>query len=208
MRLELRGVTSAHNPPDVSRGADVTAGSQAHSAPGRRSHPLARVRQSDMNTPSNRKVIMSARMNNPAVVLPEAMGAIQQLNHTINRASSIPPRSRWFTCGRARSTAAARVSTRAPAQMRKNGETDERLFAVAAWRETPYFTEPERAALDLAEYATRLADRPDPVPDDSGRPRRNTSTRRVWPCYSSSDRHHQPVQPAQPTHRTDRRSWG
>jgi AhpD family alkylhydroperoxidase len=51
-------------------------------------------------------------------------------------------------------------------QMRKGGETDERLFAVAAWRETPYFTGPERAALNLAEYATRLADRPDPVPDE------------------------------------------
>jgi AhpD family alkylhydroperoxidase len=50
--------------------------------------------------------------------------------------------------------------------MRKNGETDDRLFAVPVWRETPYFTEPERAALALAEAATRLADRPDPVPDE------------------------------------------
>jgi AhpD family alkylhydroperoxidase len=49
---------------------------------------------------------------------------------------------------------------------RKAGETDERLAAVAAWRETPYFTDAERAALALAEAATRPADRPDPVPDD------------------------------------------
>jgi len=48
---------------------------------------------------------------------------------------------------------------------RKAGETEERLFAVAAWREAPYFTDAERAALALAEAATRLADRPDPVPD-------------------------------------------
>ncbi|GGM56017.1 carboxymuconolactone decarboxylase family protein [Dactylosporangium sucinum] len=48
---------------------------------------------------------------------------------------------------------------------KQRGETDERLFAVAAWRETPYFTEAERAALDLAESATRLADRGDAVPD-------------------------------------------
>jgi AhpD family alkylhydroperoxidase len=46
------------------------------------------------------------------------------------------------------------------------GETDERLFAVSAWRETPYFTDAERAALALAEAVTRLADRADPVPDD------------------------------------------
>jgi AhpD family alkylhydroperoxidase len=40
---------------------------------------------------------------------------------------------------------------------KKADETDERLFAVAAWRETPYFTDAERAALALAEAATRLA---------------------------------------------------
>ena len=37
---------------------------------------------------------------------------------------------------------------------------------MAAWREAPYFTDAERAALALAEAATRLADRPDPVPDE------------------------------------------
>ncbi|MEU9844002.1 carboxymuconolactone decarboxylase family protein [Actinomadura sp. NPDC048032] len=49
---------------------------------------------------------------------------------------------------------------------RKAGVTDERLATVAAWREAPYFTEEERAALALAEAATRLADRADPVSDD------------------------------------------
>jgi alkylhydroperoxidase family enzyme len=37
---------------------------------------------------------------------------------------------------------------------------------VAAWRDTPYFTDAERAALALAEAVTRLSDRADPVPDD------------------------------------------
>ena len=49
---------------------------------------------------------------------------------------------------------------------KKASETDERLFAVAAWREAPYFTDAERAALALAEAVTRLADRADPVPDE------------------------------------------
>jgi AhpD family alkylhydroperoxidase len=48
---------------------------------------------------------------------------------------------------------------------KKAGETDERLFAVAAWREAPFFTDAERAALALTEAATRLSDRADPVPD-------------------------------------------
>jgi AhpD family alkylhydroperoxidase len=49
---------------------------------------------------------------------------------------------------------------------KKAGESDERLFAVAAWRETDLFSEAERAALALAESMTRLADRPDPVPEE------------------------------------------
>jgi len=48
----------------------------------------------------------------------------------------------------------------------KAGETDERLFAIATGREAPFFTAEERAALELAEAATRIADRPDAVPDD------------------------------------------
>jgi AhpD family alkylhydroperoxidase len=49
---------------------------------------------------------------------------------------------------------------------KKAGETDERLFSVAAWRDAPFFTDAERAALALTESVTRLADRSDPVPDD------------------------------------------
>ena len=48
---------------------------------------------------------------------------------------------------------------------RKAGESEERLAAVAAWRDTPYFTDAERAALALSESVTRLSDRADPVPD-------------------------------------------
>jgi AhpD family alkylhydroperoxidase len=46
------------------------------------------------------------------------------------------------------------------------GESSERIHMVAAWREAPYFSDAERAALALAEAATRIADRPDPVSDD------------------------------------------
>jgi AhpD family alkylhydroperoxidase len=48
---------------------------------------------------------------------------------------------------------------------RKNGESDERLFAVAGWKHAPYFSDAERAALALAESVTRIADKADPVPD-------------------------------------------
>lgn len=42
----------------------------------------------------------------------------------------------------------------------------ERVLAVAAWRETPHFTDAERAALALSEAMTRISDRADPVPDE------------------------------------------
>lgn len=46
------------------------------------------------------------------------------------------------------------------------GESDERLWSVAAWRDTPFFTNAERAALALTETLTRIADDPGGVPDD------------------------------------------
>jgi len=49
---------------------------------------------------------------------------------------------------------------------RKAGVSEEKLATVVAWRETPYFTDEERAALALAEAATRLADRADAVDDE------------------------------------------
>ena len=48
---------------------------------------------------------------------------------------------------------------------RSSGESEEHVFAVAAWRETPYFSDPERAALALTEALTRVADRAEQVPD-------------------------------------------
>ena len=60
--------------------------------------------------------------------------------------------------------ACARSSIRKIA--RKLGESDDRLLAVVAWRDAPFFTDAERAALALTEAATRLSDTADPVPDE------------------------------------------
>ncbi|WP_059010708.1 carboxymuconolactone decarboxylase family protein [Streptomyces specialis] len=49
-------------------------------------------------------------------------------------------------------------------EAREAGETERRLYAVAAWRETSFFTGAERAALALAEATTRVADSPEGVP--------------------------------------------
>ena len=109
---------------------------------------------------------MQARMNNPAYVLPDAVKAINLL-YKAAHSSGVPAEllelvhlraSQINGCGPCVDSGARNA--------RKNGETDERLFALAAWRETPYYTDAERAALAVAEAATRLADRGDAVPDD------------------------------------------
>jgi alkylhydroperoxidase family enzyme len=59
-------------------------------------------------------------------------------------------------------------------ELKDAGENDERTWGVGAWRESPYFSDAERAALVLAECVTRLADRPDAVPDTVWDDRRGT----------------------------------
>ncbi|MDA1477024.1 carboxymuconolactone decarboxylase family protein [Bacillus changyiensis] len=47
---------------------------------------------------------------------------------------------------------------------RKNGETEQRLYALNAWREAPFYTEEERAVLAMTEAITCVAD--NGLPDD------------------------------------------
>jgi AhpD family alkylhydroperoxidase len=49
---------------------------------------------------------------------------------------------------------------------KRHGSTDQQLNTLAAWRDSPYIDDAQRAALALTEAGTRLADRPDAVPDD------------------------------------------
>jgi len=109
---------------------------------------------------------MQARMNNPAGLLPEAVKAINIL-YKETHSAGVPTSTLELVHLRASQINGCSACVDGGARSaKKNGETDERLFAVAVWRETPYFTDGERAALALAEAATRLADRPDPVPDE------------------------------------------
>ena len=109
---------------------------------------------------------MQARMKNPAMVLPDAMEAIQNLYKATNK-GGVPQQTLELVHLRASQINGCSVCVDSGARSaKKAGETDERLFAVAVWREAPYFTDAERAALALAEAATRLSDRPDPVPDE------------------------------------------
>jgi AhpD family alkylhydroperoxidase len=107
-----------------------------------------------------------ARIQNPAALLPDAVKAINLLYRAAHSAG-VPGSTLELVHLRASQINGCSACVDSGARgARKAGETEERLFALPAWRETPYFTDPERAALALAEAATRLADRSDPVPDD------------------------------------------
>ena len=109
---------------------------------------------------------VQARMSNPATILPDAMDGIQALLKA-TRKGGVPQRTLELVHLRASQINGCSFCVDSGARSaKKAGETDERLFAVAAWREAPYFTDAERAALALTEAATRLADRADPVPDE------------------------------------------
>jgi AhpD family alkylhydroperoxidase len=108
--------------------------------------------------------MMKARMNHPVMVVPDAMKALQALSESTKPA--LPEKLLELVHLRASQINGCSVCVDMhPKLARRAGETDERLFAVGAWRDTPYFTEAERAALALTEAVTRLSDREDPVTD-------------------------------------------
>src|SRR3954451_22885834 len=109
-------------------------------------------------------MLTTARMTNPAFAVDGAMDALNALSKAISRARL--PINRELVHLRASQINGCSVCLDMHAKAaRKAGESEERVVAVGAWRDTPYFTAAERAALELTEALTRLADRADPVPD-------------------------------------------
>ena len=109
---------------------------------------------------------MQARMKQPVMIFPEAMQAMQALSASVEK-SGLSPKTAQLAQLRASQINGCSVCVDMHARLMKHaGETDERLMAVSAWRDAPYFTDAERAALALTESVTRLSDRSDPVPDD------------------------------------------
>jgi AhpD family alkylhydroperoxidase len=109
---------------------------------------------------------MQARMGNPVMVLPGAMKALIAVGR-YGEHSGLSAGALAMVHLRASQINGCSVCVDMHARdARKAGESEDRVFAVAAWREAPYFSAAERAALALTESVTRLSDRPDPVPDD------------------------------------------
>ncbi|MGH8987047.1 MAG: carboxymuconolactone decarboxylase family protein [Acidimicrobiales bacterium] len=109
---------------------------------------------------------MQPRMKNPVLIVPGALEALQNLGTSVH-ATGLRATTLYLVEARASQINGCSVCLDMHSrELKAEGEPDERVFMVGAWREAPYFTDAERAALALTEAATRLADRAEPVSDE------------------------------------------
>jgi len=109
---------------------------------------------------------MQARMKHPVMILPDALQALQAASAALDKAG-LPEKTAKLVHLRASQINGCSWCVDMHArELKQLGEPDERLWAVAAWRENVCFNDAERAALALTDAATRIADRGDPVPDE------------------------------------------
>ncbi|HZQ64826.1 MAG TPA: carboxymuconolactone decarboxylase family protein [Gaiellaceae bacterium] len=109
---------------------------------------------------------MKARIDSPALTVPGALQALHAIAGALKEAG-IPETTLYLVELRASQINGCGVCVDIHSrELELAGEPAARINTVAAWRDVSYFTEAERAAFALTEAATRLADRPDAVPDD------------------------------------------
>ncbi|HEY8525717.1 MAG TPA: carboxymuconolactone decarboxylase family protein [Acidimicrobiales bacterium] len=109
---------------------------------------------------------MEPRMTHPAMVVPAAAGALRELSKAA-ASTGVPVTTLKLVELRASQINGCSFCCEMHSrELREAGESEERIATVAAWREAPWFTEAERAALALAEAVTRIADRPEAVTDE------------------------------------------
>ena len=108
---------------------------------------------------------MQARIENPAMIIPGAIEALRALAKAAEH-GGVPKRTLDLVHLRVSQINGCSVCVDMNFRYRKPDESAEHLFMVAAWRDTPIFSDAERAALELSEAVTRLSDRTDPVPDE------------------------------------------
>lgn len=109
---------------------------------------------------------MEARIEQPALSVPGAMQAMMMLDKATKQAGVPETTLELLKLRAGQINGCSGCVDLHSRELQGMGETAERIIMVSAWRETSYFTDAERAALALTEAVTRIADRPDPVPDE------------------------------------------
>ncbi|MET9328560.1 carboxymuconolactone decarboxylase family protein [Tsukamurella sp. NPDC003166] len=109
---------------------------------------------------------MTARMTNPAMALPGAMDALMKLGAVVAETGLSPELLELVNMRASQLNGCSTCLDGHWRTARKHGASDDKLFAVGAWRHTPYFSDAERIALEMTEELTALAGASDAVPDE------------------------------------------
>jgi len=109
---------------------------------------------------------LEPRIAHPVFALEGAMEALQGMSKAVSRARLSPGLLELMHLRASQINGCGVCAVQHPKLARKLGESDDRIFGVAAWRDAPFYTDAERAALALTEALTRIADVADPVPDE------------------------------------------
>jgi AhpD family alkylhydroperoxidase len=106
------------------------------------------------------------RMQSPVYVLPDAMEALYALATSARKAGLRRETALFVELRASQINGCSFCVDMHSRELKEMDVSDERIWGVGAWRESPYFTDAERAALALTEALTRIADKADPVPDE------------------------------------------
>jgi AhpD family alkylhydroperoxidase len=104
-----------------------------------------------------KEIAMQARMKNPVLTVPNAMQSALALGDAIKKGVD----GELLTLIHLRASQINGCSfcvDMHARELKEAGENDARLWSIAAWRESPLFSDAERAVLQLTESATRIAD--------------------------------------------------
>lgn len=99
---------------------------------------------------------MKARLNYAAVA-PQALDAMMALENYVHSTSIERPLYELIKIRASQINGCAYCLDMHTKDARKAGETEQRIYALSAWRETPFFTDRERAALEWAEAITLIS---------------------------------------------------
>jgi AhpD family alkylhydroperoxidase len=113
---------------------------------------------------------LKPRIASPVALVPDLADPLQALGRALFASAEqtgIPKRTLYLTYLRVSQINGDSVCVELHSRNAlQAGAPPELVTAVAGWRDSARFTEAERAALALGEAMARIADRPDPVPED------------------------------------------
>lgn len=107
---------------------------------------------------------MEPRIDYQKVLAPEALRAFYQVEHAVHKSGLDPKLLHLIKMRASQLNGCAFCLDMHSKDARLAGETEQRLYGLSAWRETPYYTDRERAALEWTEAVTLISR--DQAPDE------------------------------------------